>query len=214
MLHLQLFVSCLELVELCGNGQKSYPKQNFSLWLKFQDVPETPQLLCAIQSCQQEIWGLLKFVLFWHGSSSPCGLCIKCHDALGWKVGNIINTGGAVRLWSCCNEKSICGFFSPRISASAESTRQMWEHLTLPLLSLPPRSKLPSLPPSPVGVTTNWWNASLWTTQSGENCKQTNQPTKKTRGSRTHKKQCRNRVVSQLASNPIHQTSNLLDYLL
>lgn len=64
MPHLQLFMSCLELVELCDNGQNSYPKQDFSLWLKFQDAPKTLQLLCAVQSCQQEIWGLLKFVLF------------------------------------------------------------------------------------------------------------------------------------------------------
>lgn len=113
MPHLQLFVSCLELVELCGNWQKSYPKQDFSLWLKFQDAPKTPQRLCAIQSRQQEIWGLLKFVLFWHGSSAPCSLCIKCHDALDWKVGNIINAINAVRLWSCCHEKSVCGFFPP-----------------------------------------------------------------------------------------------------
>lgn len=103
----------------------------------------------------------------------------------------------------------------PRISASAESTRQTWEHLTLPLLSLPPRSKLPSPPHSPGGVATSWWNTSLGKkTQSGENYKQTNQPKKKTKRSRTHKKPCRNRVVSQLASDPIHQTSHLLDYLL
>lgn len=113
MPHLQLFASCLELMELCGNGQKSYPKQDFSLWLKFRDAPKTPQLLCVLQSCQQEIWKLLRFVLFWHGSSAPCSLCIKCHDVLDWKVGNIINSVSAVRLWSCCQEKSICGFFPP-----------------------------------------------------------------------------------------------------
>lgn len=213
MPHLQLFMSCLELVELCDNGQNSYPKQDFSLWLKFQDAPKTLQLLCAVQSCQQEIWGLLKFVLFWCGSSAPCSLCTKCRDALGWKIGNTINAISAVRLILLPQEVSMWWFFFFLPGFPHQQNAPYRCGSTSPChCDLFPQIKVTVIPPLPLGELQQT-DEMLHREQLHQE-KTTNQPTKKARGSRTHKKQCRKRVVSQLASDPIPQTSHLPDYLL
>lgn len=201
MPHLQLFVSCLELVELCDNGQKSYPKQDFSLWLKFQDAPKTLQLLCAVQSCQQEIWGLLKFVLLWRGSSVPCSLCTKCCDALGWKIGNTINAISAVRLILLPWEINMCCFFFlPGFSHQQNAPDRCGSTSPCHCDLFPPDQSY-CHSPLPRGELQQTDEMLHWEKLRQE--KTTNQPTKKTRGSRTHKKQCSNRVVSQLASDPI-----------
>lgn len=77
----------------------------------------------------------------------------------------------------------------------------MWEHLTLPLLLLPQRSRWPSVPLSPGVVATNWCNASLGTTLSGKNCKPTNQR-KRLKEVGAIKIQCNNIVLVGFRSNP------------
>lgn len=85
MPHLQLVLGCLELVELCGNGQKLSQAGLFPL----AEIPECAQKPTAIVCNIVKSAGNLGFGNFSNLSSfdiagiryAPCILCVKCRDA-------------------------------------------------------------------------------------------------------------------------------------